>query len=307
MLLRALVSQFVRQAAQRKIYEAAAAALAGQHGASESDGSLQEQEKSSEPVPPCDVVLLFALGIESGGTVDRLSDAVSTRCQSFFEHAGRLDGRRVVVAESGVGVELAARATQDLISLHRPQWVVSAGFAGALHDALHRGHILMANRVADTHNNQLSVGLKLDERIVDSTPSLHVGRLLTVDQIIRDPQDKRRLGVQHDALACDMESMAIADVCRRCKVRFLSVRVISDEVDEHLPPEIESLLNQKNLAGKLGAAAGAIFNRPSSIKDMWKLNEDALKASDRLAKFLLGVVPQLDRGAEAHGVGRDNA
>jgi len=48
------------------------------------------------------------------------------------------------------------------------------------------------------------------------------------------------------------------------------------------------------LAARLGAAAGAIVNRPSSIKDMWQLKEDALVASDRLAAFLSGIVPQLD-------------
>ena len=60
-----------------------------------------------------------------------------------------------------------------------------------------------------------------------------------------------------------------------------------------MPPEVEKLLNQKSLAGKLGAAAGAIFQRPSSIKDMWALNEQALKATDRLAKFLVSMMPQL--------------
>ena len=40
-------------------------------------------------------------------------------------------------------------------------------------------------------------------------------------------------------------------------------------------------------------AAGAIFNRPSSVKDMWNLREEAIKASDRLAKFLEGTVEQL--------------
>jgi adenosylhomocysteine nucleosidase len=90
-----------------------------------------------------------------------------------------------------------------------------------------------------------------------------------------------------------METAAIAAVCRQEKTRFLSVRVISDAVDDELPPEIEKLMASKSFARQLGAAAGAIFKRPSSIKDMWKLREDAVRLSDRLATFLSGVVEQL--------------
>ena len=49
------------------------------------------------------------------------------------------------------------------------------------------------------------------------------------------------------------------------------------------------------LASKLGAAAGAIMKRFSAAKDLWKLREDALKASDRLAKFLASIVEQLPK------------
>jgi adenosylhomocysteine nucleosidase len=94
----------------------------------------------------------------------------------------------------------------------------------------------------------------------------------------------------HAAVACDMETYAIAEVCRVAKVPFLSVRVISDALEDELPKEVERLLEQHSLASKLGAATGAIFNRPSSIKDMWNLKEQAIKASDRLARFLRSTI-----------------
>ena len=36
-----------------------------------------------------------------------------------------------------------------------------------------------------------------------------------------------------------------------------------------------------------------MFQRLSSVKDMWKLKNEALKASDRLARFLAGVAEQV--------------
>ena len=80
---------------------------------------------------------------------------------------------------------------------------------------------------------------------------------------------------------------------QRGRGALLPVRIITEAVDDQLPIEIEVLLEQKSLAAKLGAATGALFRRPSSVKDMWKVKEDALKASDRLARFLVDVVGQL--------------
>jgi adenosylhomocysteine nucleosidase len=123
---------------------------------------------------------------------------------------------------------------------------------------------------------------------------LHVGRLLTVDRLIRHPDERRKLHADHAALACDMETFAVAQACRDAGTRLLSVRIISDAIDDELPREIEHLLSQTTLAGKIGAAAGAVMHRWGAAKDLWNLREDALKASDRLAKFLRGVVTQLE-------------
>ena len=152
---------------------------------------------------------------------------------------------------------------------------------------------MMPNEITDTEDNRLKVGLKLEADTIAASPGLHSGRLLTVDELIRTRAEKEHLGQAHHALGCDMETMAVAQACRDEKVRFLSVRVISDSLDDELPKEIERLMDQKSLASKLGAATGAVFNRPSSVKDMWQLKEQALKSSDRLGKFLTGTIAQL--------------
>ncbi|MBI3838186.1 MAG: hypothetical protein HY288_09680 [Planctomycetia bacterium] len=248
-----------------------------------------------EPTPPsvCHVGLVFALGIEAGGLVDQLRGVIMTEGFGFVAREGGLEGKRLVVVESGVGSAAAARATQALILGHRPQWIISAGFAGGLHDSLAQGDIVMADQIVDTHDRQFEIELKLTQENFASMRRLHIGRLLTVDRIIRDPDEKRALGIRYGALAVDMESCAVAEVCRNEKIRFLSVRVISDSIHHALPEDIDFLIKRRTTAGRIGAAAGAILRRPSSIKDMWQLKEDALVASDRLAKFLAGVVGQL--------------
>jgi adenosylhomocysteine nucleosidase len=253
-----------------------------------------DQTADADAFLPCDVLFLFAMGIESGGLVDSLKGVETTRLAHGIERAGKLDGREVAIVESGVGQKAAARAARAAIEFYQPRWVVSAGFAGALAPELRRGHVLLADRVSSETGSELQVGIKLAPETVAATKGLHVGRLLTVDRLIRQPEERTALGEKHAALACDMESYAVAEVCRDLGAKLISVRIISDAVDDTLPPEVENLLGQRSLAGKLGAAAGAMFRRPSAAKDLWNLREDALKASDRLAKFLRGIVGQLD-------------
>jgi adenosylhomocysteine nucleosidase len=219
-----------------------------------------------------------------------LAEATTTRVGGFTEHAGTLRGKEAVVIETGVGGQAAAAAVSNVIDFHEPKWVISAGFAGALTADARRGQIVMAREVIRGNEPPLSVGLTIDP---SHTPGLHVGRLLTVDKLIRTRQAKESLAQAHQAVACDMESYSIADVCRQKNVRFLSVRIISDGLDDELPKEVERLMTQKTMAGKLGAAARAFLQRPGSALDLLKLQDEALKASDKLAKFLAGVVAQL--------------
>jgi adenosylhomocysteine nucleosidase len=297
MLLRWLVNQYVEQAArgqvQRGLSSAVREMLGGAQSAPHGDDPASGKRPSAANetlAPPCDVLIAFALGVEAAGTTDLLERATTTRVGGFTEHAGTLRGKEAVVVETGVGGQDAAAAVSNVIDFHEPQWVISAGFAGALVEDVRRGHMLMASEVVKAEAAPLSIGLTINPA---GTPGLHVGRLVTVDKLIRTRQAKELLGTQHQAIACDMETYAIAEVCRRKNVRFLSVRIISDALADELPKEVERLLSQKTMAGKLGAAAKAIFQRPGSALDLLKLQDDALKASDRLAKFLAGVVAQL--------------
>jgi adenosylhomocysteine nucleosidase len=276
--------------AQQKMREAAA--QAAKDALHESQTGPRESPPSEPPI--CHVGLVFAMPIEAGGLVDRLAGMIRTEGSGFVAREGGLDGRRIVIVESGVGRQRASRATEALIVGHRPRWIVSAGFAGGLDDRLKQGDILMADSIADTGTKQLAIDFKLSGES-QTSGRVHVGRLLTVERVIRDPAEKRDLGQRHGALAVDMESIGVAEVCQTEKVRFLSIRVIIDSVDQALPRDIDLLVNKKSTAGRLGAAAGAILRRPGSIKDMWQLKEDALVASERLAKFLVGVIGQLPK------------
>lgn len=287
-----LLRQWLQNAAKQRIMEAAQRAASEQMaGAASATGGDEAETREPAKQRPCDVGLVFALGIEAGGLEDRLSGGVVTQAGGFRFVQGGLEGRHIVLVESGAGQQAAGNAAAALIEGHHPRWIVSAGFAGGLQPQLKRGDFLMANGVANLAGQSLGIDLHLSAE--NAPPGVHVGKLLTVDHIIRLPAEKRSLGEQHAALAVDMETYCVAEVCRREKTRFLAVRVISDAMDDELPKDVDRLVRKKTKASQWGAAVGAIVNRPSSLKDMLKLKEDALVGTDRLAKFLSGVIAQL--------------
>ncbi len=253
-----------------------------------------EARPSEAPLEACDVAVVFALGIEAGGFVDRVDERIALRGQGCTIRLGSLETRRVATVTSGAGAQHAARATEAVLDGHKPQWIISAGLAGGLRPGLQRGDIVMGDRIANTEGRQLQIDLSVDPHELQRHPGVHVGRLLSTDRTISAPEEKAALGEAHDALAVDMETFAVVETCHRRHVRCLAVRIVYDPVEERLPRDVEKLLAQPTMATRLGAAAATVFRRPSSLKDLYQLRENALVASERLATFLEGVVAQLD-------------
>lgn len=261
-----------------------------------------------QPPEPCHVGIVVALSQEAGGLIDRLSGGIDIAGAEFKIREGGLSGRRVAVVVSRPGRKAAARAAEALIAGHAPRWVISAGFAGGLVDNVARGDIVVADEIVaggdvpsneDSANEGRPISVDVPNELAATgaeksiKAKLHVGRFVTVDALATTPDRKRALATAHDAIAVDMESLAVAEVCRREQRAFLAIRIVSDAVDDALPAEVSNLIKQKSLAGQFGAVAGALFKRPSSIKDLYRLKEDALLASDSLAKFLEAVVAKL--------------
>ncbi|MFN8856551.1 MAG: 5'-methylthioadenosine nucleosidase, partial [Planctomycetaceae bacterium] len=85
---------------------------------------------------------------------------------------------------------------------------------------------------------------------------------------------------------------AVAAVCRERKVRFMAVRVISDEMNQTLPDEALTILSDRG-AVQIGAAIASLWKRPGSASELWQLRTAANEAATRLAFFLDGVVTRL--------------
>ena len=202
----------------------------------------------------------------------------------FTFRGGRIRDIRIA---SGMGFARARRATTSLIEAHTPEWILSCGFSGALRPGIEVGHIVVADSIVDTHGNDASIAFSMPER-----EGVHVGRIVMADEFVTKSDDKQQLGETYDALAVDLESLAVAQVCRELKRRFLAIRAISDDMSTDLPPEILSVIGATGSL-RLGAALGAIWQRQGAVGELWKLRENAHRAADRLAAFVYDIATKL--------------
>ena len=236
-----------------------------------------------------DIGLVCALPLELSEFLGRCSRVKTYTGGSFTFRGGFYGEIRIAIVESGPGPARARRATMALLDAHSPQWLISTGFCGALVTGMKVGQIVVSNKITTPANDELSVDIGMTS---DMARGLHVGTTLTVDHIVREVAEKQALAEQTKAIAVDMETHAVASVCRERKTRFVAVRAVSDDLSEDLPVEILSVLGDTG-AVRFGAVIGALWNRPGSYKDLWRLRGNSIVAGEHLAKFLDGIVKQL--------------
>jgi hypothetical protein len=107
---------------------------------------------------------------------------------------------------------------------------------------------------------------------------------LTVDRLVADVEEKRRLGVQHQALAVDMESAVFAQKCTHAGIPFACVRAISDEAATSLAPSLVSLLEGGNAS--IWRVLQALVRQPRLLPQFLRLARDTNRASEQLGLAL---------------------
>jgi adenosylhomocysteine nucleosidase len=197
----------------------------------------------------------------------------------------------VLALETGVGAAATERALDWALQgpvigtvPYRPKVVLSAGFAGALQPELRVGDVVLATEVADGEGNLWATTWPSDLPPGEWRPPLHRGRLLTAPAMIGSVEHKQELGRRHAAAAVDMESAAIARLCKRSGVPFGCVRAISDDPATPLSPRLAALLSRGRVSPVrlLAAIAGS----PGITGELWRLAGATRFAAEQLGKAL---------------------
>lgn len=162
----------------------------------------------------------------------------------------RRGGAIWIVAGGGDNVRLEAEL-DDMAEMF-PAVILSSGIAGALDPALQVGDVVLDGDPA------------VVERLRAILPEAVVGAVAGRDVMTPTVAGKRALRAETGALAVDMESHVAARVAARHGLPFAAVRVISDSVEEALPPAAQ--IGMKPDGGvALGAVLASLARNPAQL------------------------------------------
>ena len=171
--------------------------------------------------------------------------------------------QRVLLAHTGMGTAAAEKSVRALLAEHRPRWLLSAGYAGALDPTLAHGELFVATNFTSP-------------TLLDRSQARR-GALTTQEVAAETPVQKATLARETGAQAGDMETSAIARACAEYGIPLLSLRAISDTAEAEIPvplPISYDLLRQRP---RILALLAFLAGNPSRIRPF--------------ARFVRGLAP----------------
>ena len=179
--------------------------------------------------------------------------SITTRANMDF-YEGVLEGKKVVVVQSGIGKVNAGMCTQILADLFQVEAVINTGIAGSLNNDINIGDIVLSTDVLHhdmdatgfgyepaeiplmgkkTFEADASLRSLIAETCREVNPEIGVfeGRVVSGDQFISDGDVKDRLVRMFAPYCTEMEGAAIAQAAWLNQIPFVIIRAISDKAD----------------------------------------------------------------------------
>jgi len=190
-------------------------------------------------------------------------------CSDAFVVAAGSDSNDSHFLQTGTGPLNLDALTEQVTEL-RATGLISIGTAGGLSPHLLPGTLLIPKRI-----------LLGNGTVVPTDPDWHAdiyqalnphcpvdtGDLLTLNELVRRPEQKKSLYDKTQAIAIDMESGQLAQLAERIGVRFLALRAVMDSVDDEIPGAAAVSVNEQgDLA--LGTLLKYLLKNPGDIAGM---------------------------------------
>lgn len=213
--------------------------------------------------------------------VEILRSQMQQKKDVFIQHIhfteGILNGRPIVLAQTGIGKVNAAITTTLLLEHFQPKNLLFTGIAGGINPTLLPGDLVIGDKVAyhdygtitddsmllrptrnpnsmienpiyficDTSLLHLanSVGKTVvfeKIKMADNfrLPQIITGTIVTGDVFVSSTSATQRLRKQMNADATEMEGAAVAQTCYQQKVPFLVIRSLSDNANGHASSDV---------------------------------------------------------------------
>ncbi|RNC67889.1 MAG: phosphorylase [Desulfuromonadales bacterium] len=223
----------------------------------------------------------------------------ATRKQSgrFVAWRFLLGGVDVCLMESGMGMERAEAAAEELCAVAAPAVIISFGFGGGARPGLHVGDLVVgteswlygANGLTFRNGINRKLAGRISAGLFSTVGAVTNGEIITSSRILNKRQLATSLPLEMTAPVLDMETAAVADVASRHGIPLVALRAISDNADEELSFSLDEFIDQDMTISPLKVLA-TIVRKPWIIPQLIRLARSSRIAGERLAHALTTVV-----------------
>ncbi len=187
--------------------------------------------------------------------------------------------------QCGMGAERARQAARSLLDAGATA-LLSWGTAGGLDPALRPGDVVLPATVVPSAGVALEVDTAWHARLCKclAGSNINTGPLIQSPRVVAEPVDKAELFQSTGAVAVDMESAAIAQVCKDANKPFIAIRAIADPARRSIPAAVVKAMDVNGRVG-LGALGLAAIGRPQLLTALLRLRKDSRAAYATLSRI----------------------
>ncbi len=204
------------------------------------------------------IAVIGAMECEIDAIKKEMSDLKEENYADLKIFTGTINGKIIVLSQSGVGKVNAALNTQYIIDTYKPDIIVNTGVAGGIADGLDVGDIVIGTYLVQHDFDVTALGYAkgymctgveknkptkyyCNEQLIKrfqtsleqniSVQKIHLGIIASGDKFVSGKEIKKEINEYFGAIAVEMEGCAIAQVATRNNVPFVVTRAISDLAD----------------------------------------------------------------------------
>ena len=231
------------------------------------------------------IAVTFALPAESSEFLRRVRDKSARDRNGVRTIQGKIDNRSIEVLHTGVGEKICRERIGKFLVIQQFDFLISAGFAGALNNELQINDLLVAK-------NFSTVDLKKTQSSL-SNVSIKATNMLTVPALIDSSEERERIARESGASAVDMETEVIARACAVHGIPLLALRVITDTPTQPFPVPPSVLFDIQQQRTHIAALAKFFLLNPSRLANLIRFASRIAGARTTLANVLVEIVRNL--------------
>ncbi|MDW8798598.1 5'-methylthioadenosine/S-adenosylhomocysteine nucleosidase [Staphylococcus pseudoxylosus] len=196
---------------------------------------------------------------------DKIKNLEEIKIAHVIFYKGNLEGKDIILIQSGIGKVNVAISTTLLINQFEPDLIINTGSAGALDKSLNVGDVVVSDMVAYHDADARAFGYQLGqipqmpaqfvadkalinkaiEAIEQQQINAKTGLIVSGDSFIGTSEQRMAIKTNFpQAMAAEMEATAIAQTCYQFNMPFIITRAISDLADGDAGITFEAFLEK---------------------------------------------------------------